>query len=245
MPLSARAPARPVRVVFLDDGGVLNDNDRRAPEWRRLLGEFFVPRLGGSAAAWAEANTVAMGTIVGEWQALQDGEVDVPIDWWPRQDARWLRTMCEHVGIDTPADIAGTVKASQRYVLERVECAFSDAAPALRAMKGRGLTLHTASGGLSHDLEPYLRRMGVLELFDTLYGPDLAGAHKTSRRYYDGIVEHSGVDPRDAVVVDDSPTVLEWAAGCGFRAVHMDRRAVGSRFERIGSLDQLLPLLEA
>jgi FMN phosphatase YigB (HAD superfamily) len=245
MSLSARAPARPVRVVFLDDGGVLNDNDRRALEWRRLLGEFFVPRLGGSGPAWAEANTRVMGAITREWQALQDSEVDVPIDWWARQDARWLREMCERVGVETPADVSGTVTASQRYVMARVRCAFPDAAPALRALKGLGLTLHTASGGLSHDLEPYLRRMGVLELFDTLYGPDLAGAHKTNRRYYDGIVAHSGVDPGEAIVVDDSAKPLTWAASVGFRTVHLDRAGTGSQFTRIASLDQLIPLLNA
>jgi hypothetical protein len=52
MSRSARAPVNQIRVVFLDDGGVLNDNERRAPEWRRLLGEFFAPRLGGTPEAW-------------------------------------------------------------------------------------------------------------------------------------------------------------------------------------------------
>ena len=35
----------PIRYVFLDDGGVINDNSLRAPQWRRLVGEFFVPRF--------------------------------------------------------------------------------------------------------------------------------------------------------------------------------------------------------
>jgi len=59
---NARAPASAVRVVFLDDGGVLNDNDRRAVEWRRLLGEFFAPRLGGTPEAWGEDFLYAIDT---------------------------------------------------------------------------------------------------------------------------------------------------------------------------------------
>jgi FMN phosphatase YigB (HAD superfamily) len=237
-------PARQVRVVFLDDGGVLNDNERRAPEWRRLLGEFFVPSLGGTAAGWETANMAVIEDILRDWQALQASEAEVPIDWFPLQDERWLRGMCERVGVPVPADIIGVARAGQRYVMEHIDCAFPDAAPALRALKHSGLTLHMASSGLSYHLEPYLRRMGVVELFDTLYGPDFAGAHKTSRRYYDGIIAHSGVDPDEAIVVDDNAQPLEWAASAGFRGVHIDRTGSGSRFERITSLEQLLPLLD-
>ena len=66
---------QPIKHIFLDDGGVLNDNDRRAPQWQRLVGEFFVPRLGGTHQAWAEANrrTIAsnlerMSRRLEDWQ---------------------------------------------------------------------------------------------------------------------------------------------------------------------------------
>ena len=46
----------PHYTLFIDDGGVLNDNSRRAPEFQRLVAQFFPPRLGGEPAAWAEGN---------------------------------------------------------------------------------------------------------------------------------------------------------------------------------------------
>ncbi|MFQ5795557.1 MAG: hypothetical protein ACE5JP_10975 [Candidatus Bipolaricaulia bacterium] len=46
-------------VLFVDDGGVLNDNTRRSLQWQRLLGEFFPPILGGTPESWAEANPQA------------------------------------------------------------------------------------------------------------------------------------------------------------------------------------------
>ena len=46
-------------MVFLDDGGVMNDNGTRASQWQRLVSEFFVPLLGGTAEAWSHANRVA------------------------------------------------------------------------------------------------------------------------------------------------------------------------------------------
>jgi FMN phosphatase YigB (HAD superfamily) len=173
---------------------------------------------------------------------LARGE-EVGIDWWPSQNQRWLIGMCERVGVPVPADVPGTVKASHAYVMARIDCAYDDAAPAMRAMRAMGVTLHLASGGQTYELEPYLRRMGAWELIDRPYGADLLGVNKQGRRYYERIVEDSGVDPRAAIVVDDSAEVLEWADAIGFRAVHMDRKGAGSRFTRIATLDQLLPLL--
>jgi FMN phosphatase YigB (HAD superfamily) len=242
--LSARAPASPVRVVFLDDGGVLNDNDRRAPEWRRLLGEFFAPRLGGTPEAWGEANRAVFEGIWQDWERLRERGEEAGSDWWPSQNPRWLAGMCERVGVPVSADVLGTVKASHAYVMAHIECAYPDAAPAMRAMHARGLTLHLASGGQTYELEPYMRRMGVWDLIDRPYGADLLGVNKTSRRYYERIIAHSGVDPRGAVVVDSHAEPLEWAASAGFRTVHLDRAGKGSRFRRIASLDQLIPLLD-
>ena len=239
-----RAPVRPIRAVFLDDGGVLNDNERRAPEWRRLLGEFFAPLLGKTPEAWGEANRFVFDGIWRDWEALLARGDEAGPHGWPQQDVRWLSGMCERVGVSMPADIPGTVRASRRYVMARIDCAYPDAAPAMRAMRDRGVILHLASGGRTDELEPYLRRMGAWDLIGRPYGVDLLGVSKTGPRYYERIVADSGVDPRDAIVVDDSAAVLEWAAATGFRAVHMDRSQRGSRFERITSLDGLLPLLD-
>ena len=238
-----RAPARPIRVVFLDDGGVLNDNERRAPQWRRLLGEFFAPRFGGTEAAWSEANQVVFSGIWKDFEAARAGGAELGPDWFPQQDRKWLSRMFDRVGAPVPADIEGTVRACRAHVMARIDCAFPDAAGAVRAMHQQGVTLHMASGGLSHELAAYLELMGIRALLQRLYGPDLIGASKTSPRYYRRIAEDSGVDPATAIVVDDSAEPLEWADANGFRTVHLDRAGRGSRFTRIASLDQLLPLL--
>ncbi len=39
-----------ITALFIDDGGVLNDNALRGPQWQRLVAEFFVPALGGDRA---------------------------------------------------------------------------------------------------------------------------------------------------------------------------------------------------
>ena len=52
-------------ALFLDDGGVLNDNSLRAPEWLRLIGEFMPARMGGTSEQWARANQVVFPQRVG------------------------------------------------------------------------------------------------------------------------------------------------------------------------------------
>ncbi|MDQ6858338.1 MAG: hypothetical protein M3Z65_05020 [Chloroflexota bacterium] len=224
---------------------MLNDNDRRAAEWRRLLGEYFAPRLGGTPPAWAEANRRVFLALWDDWHRLRDRGLEAGPSWWPDQDRRWLSGMCEQVGVTVPADVDGTVRASRAHVMAHIDCAYPDAGSAMRAMRTAGLTLHLASGGQSRELEAYLRRMGVWELIERPYGVDLLGVNKTSARYYERIREDSDVDPRDALVVDSHAEPLEWADAAGFRTVHVDRLRAGSRFVRFDSLQDLVKRLTA
>ena len=64
-----RLPGQDGRLVlFLDDGGVISDNDVRAPQWQALAGDCLLPRPGGTPALWAEANRVAVGAPLAEWE---------------------------------------------------------------------------------------------------------------------------------------------------------------------------------
>ncbi|KAG0327078.1 hypothetical protein BGZ99_008418 [Dissophora globulifera] len=55
-------------AIFLDSGGVINDNAQRAPQWVQYLGEFLPTTiLGGSARVWGQANTQIMGSFFSRW----------------------------------------------------------------------------------------------------------------------------------------------------------------------------------
>src|SRR5260370_16480421 len=43
-------------VIFLDDGGVITDKQQRAAEFGRLVGDYFVPLLGGTEEAWTRTH---------------------------------------------------------------------------------------------------------------------------------------------------------------------------------------------
>ncbi|HYK97084.1 MAG TPA: HAD family hydrolase, partial [Candidatus Acidoferrales bacterium] len=74
------------------------------------------------------------------------------------------------------------------------------------------------SGGLSWELDPYLRGMGIRHLFERLYGPDLVDTAKSGPHYHAAILADSATDPATAVVVDDNDQVRGWASSVGLRA---------------------------
>ncbi|MEX1007897.1 MAG: HAD family hydrolase [Acidimicrobiia bacterium] len=224
-------------VVFLDDGGVLNDNRRRAAEWQRLIGEFFVPRLGGTPAGWAAANLERVPPLWDEYFLPPlDGE-----DYRSRYDAylgRWLEVMCEEVGLAPPHNAIELAWEATLFVTTSVRSAIPGSADAVRALADTGLALHTASGEASWELEGYLTAMGIREHFELLFGPDLVGHLKWSGpEYYRALLDAAGVDPAVALVIDDDPEKAGWARQSGAAACVVGPRGEWADLtEAVGSL---------
>lgn len=215
-------------TVFLDDGGVMNDNAIRGGEWQRLLGEFFPPRLGGTSSQWSEANRTI---LKGLWdrhfmdQALRAlvGEYH---QWSRNYQLDWLRTMAETVGVPAPADdevAFDLALEAAYYVTSNCKSFFLEVPEAVTMLSAEGYSLHTASGEDSHELDGYLRSMGVREHFGTLFGPDIVDAFKAGQAYYERAFAHTGLHPSRCVVVDDSTAALAWAAAAGAKTVLVDR----------------------
>ena len=206
-------------VLFLDDGGVMNDRALRVPQWHTLVGAFFPPILGGTAEAWGAANRV-MGPL---WEEYLRMYACQGVAAYQRAYLlAWLRGMCERVGVPVPPEDESLelARRASAYVTRRVRSAFPGAVEAIRELHARGYALHTASGEDSDDLAGYLEGMGVRECFGRLYGPDLVNTLKYAPEgtaYYTRIFADAGVAPVDALVVDDSPAALRWAADAGAR----------------------------
>jgi phosphoglycolate phosphatase-like HAD superfamily hydrolase len=235
--------------LFIDDGGVMNDNAVRSPQWHALVGEFFAPRLGGTLEAWAEANRIEVPKLWDQFPYLMgmqsDGDFDTE---WRAYELAWLRTMCESVGMPSPEDEDESLALSAEaalYVIQRVRSAYPGAVGALRTLAAAGFNLYTASNETSFELDAYLRGMEVRDLFLTLYGSDLVKVTKSSVLYHDCIFANARVDPRTAIVVDDKPACLAWAAGTGARTVLVsETEARGTADAVIGSLAELPAVLD-
>ena len=205
-----------IDTLFLDDGGVMNDDTQRAPEWQRLVAEFFAPLLGGDLTSWVDANAVVFECLLPMLEAGPKGqEYD---EWFDSTQLLWLRRMAAHVGVAVPADDAQCIRLAWQasdYVTLRVRASYPGAVEAIRMLHSMGFTLFTASGGHSRELHGYLSGMGVRECFDRLYGADLIKVGKNSAEYYHRLFKHSGVNPNHTLVVDNKPHCLAWASSLG------------------------------
>ena len=234
-------------TIFLDDGGVMSDNALRGEQWQRLVGEFFAPRLGGDPASWAKANRVAFEPLFLKYESqLRDDPYDV--FWNDAYQREWLQVMCDHVGVPAPRDdeCLALARQASAYVTRRVSAAFPGVADTIKELHTRGFGLHAASGEHSDDLEGYLGAMGVRDLFGRLYGPDLVETSKGGPLFYQRIFDDAGVEPGEAVVVDNSPDCVRWAGEAGALAVPVSTGSSGQSPSPsvIGSLTNLPNLME-
>jgi nitroreductase/phosphoglycolate phosphatase-like HAD superfamily hydrolase len=215
--------------LFLDDGGVLNDNRLRRPEWVRLIGEFMPPRLGSTGKEWVSANQAVMA---GHWLDL----LPAPMSTYQTQREfhaayalSWMSKMCARVGVVCPADDEAVALYTELsiYVAERADAAIEGAAAAVRSLHDAGYTLRMASGTASWELRGILGRMGILDAFSGLYGPDLIDCVKHGAAYYERLFAHAGVAPQRALVIESDAECCAWAREAGAQAVWVEQDGAG------------------
>lgn len=240
--------ARP--VLLLDDGGVMNDSLVRGPQWQRLVGEFFVPILGGEQLAWQEANRFVMDNIMiadGAWMAHLAAAQSYE-DFERKYFVEWLGAMCAHVGVARPEEdtCVELGRRANEWIPQHVRSAFPGSIDAIRALYEQGYELHTASGESSRELASYLQGMGVHECFGKLYGPDLINTFKNGPRYYERLFADLGIDPAHALVVDDRPAAIAWASSVGARTVLVGAEESKTSFciSSLAALPDMLHMLD-
>jgi len=219
--------ARPA-FLFLDDGGVLNDNSLRGPEWLRLIGEFMPARMGATAEQWASANRVVFSQVWG------DPHERLP-DFASHQEfqrtyaTNWMRGMCADVGVTPPPDDDAVTLYEELgiYIGERASSAITGAADAVLSLHRAGYTLYTASGTPSWELRAIMAKMGIAETFSGLYGPDLVDQVKYGPAFYQKVFAHAGVAPSRALVIESDSACCRWASEAGANAVWIDGEGRG------------------
>ena len=235
----------PDLTLFIDDGGVLNDNTRRGPEFLRLIAEFFPPRLGGTPEQWAEANRATFRQVFAAHEDLF-AVPDAYLQGYEAYERAWLTAMCEQVGIPPPEgdECAALAREALLYITRSAQAAFPGAAETVVALAGAGYTLHTGSNQASWELEGYLSAMGILDRFGILFGADLVNAMKPTRAYYERAFSLAEVDPARALVLDDTPEFLDTARKVGARTVLVGASEAAPGHLAIPSLAALPALLE-
>ncbi len=196
-----------IQAVFLDDGGVLNNNELRAPQWQKLIAQYFAPRYGGNHNAWKKANRIAFENLLKSWKkAKKKPELDFQT-FWQNESELWITTMFHQVGVAPPPlhEQYNVAIKAEEWITPRVRAAFPGVIQTVRLLKERGYSLYTASGGTSWQLRGYLTGMGIADYFEEFYGADLINTMKASSLFYKRMFRHAGISPEQALVVDDFP----------------------------------------
>ena len=219
--LRERKPA--IRAFLTDDGGVLNQNRLRGPEYRRLIGEFFPARLGGTAQQWSRANETMFGPLWSDFQKRIE-DFRTHREFQREYEIRWISSMCASAGVQTPPDDVAMTLAREAavYVSRRAAAEVDGAAEAVWSLRRVGYELQMASGTPSWELEGILHRMGIREAFAGICGPDVIDHVKHGPEFYRRILAHARLTPGECVVIESSQACCGWAMEAGAHAIRVD-----------------------
>ena len=211
--------------IFLDDGGVITDKERRATEFGRLVGDCFVALLGRTEAAWTRAHRTVVDRLADPQSQEALATADF-VSFYRAYQFRWVGGMCELLDLPTPPEeeCLDLAYRALGWITRRIHAALPGAVEAIRLLYRQGYALHTASGSCSLELVGALEGLGVRHCFGGLYGADLVNTFKEGPEYYACLFADAGVQPVEALVVDDSADATRWAAQLGARTV-----LIGSR----------------
>lgn len=204
--------------LFFDDGGVMNDDNKRGKQWQRLVAEYFVPRYGGDPERWGKANLLALDHIISKIKEkmLTNTEYDY-IEFQKFENQTWITVMFDCMNLQLPPeeDYYRIHREVEAWITPQIKADVKGIITVIKQLKNQGYNLYTASGSSSWSLRGYLTGMGIVDNFIELFGPDLVGIMKGSITYYQRIFEHAQVLPTHAIVIDDNPQALQLAKQLG------------------------------
>jgi FMN phosphatase YigB (HAD superfamily) len=196
--------------IFLDDGGVINDNKLRGPQWWKLIAEFFIPRYGKTYEEWKEANLFFLDKEIKYWDDILDKNelIDMP-KFIEEYNVRWATIMFEYLEIPIPSRedcIKISIEASD-WIMPKVKSAFEGMNEVVRYL-GKHFDLFTSSGASYRTLTTFFKAQGIETSFKKILGSDTIGVFKSHPSYFDRLFSISGVNPKNSIVIDDKEKVL-------------------------------------
>ena len=208
--------------LFFDDGGVMNDNMRRGPQWQEEIANYFQPIFGGLKSHWKQANFNAVAAQIQYDIKIRDQDSEVKFDKFIFDSALvWGKTMFNEMSVDIDEEtIIFHYNQLEKIVPEKVIADIPGVINILTLLYNLGFNLHTASGESSIMLRGYLKPMGVHSYFKNFFGPDLIGKIKGSKDYYPRILSALDVDLNVAIFIDDSDFALDLINQTGATAIH-------------------------
>lgn len=183
-----------IKAIFFDVGGVLVRTFDRQPRTR------LAERLGSSYAgleAWVwegERGTLAQEGVVHE-------------------EDQW-RFVCRQLGL--PEEQWQEFKA-EFFAGDQVDTALVDA---IRGMRRRGFRTGVISNAMDGLRQYLVSEVGIADAFDTLTVSAEVGVKKPAQRIFQVALQSLGVQPEEAVFLDDFAVNVTAARALGMQAIH-------------------------
>jgi beta-phosphoglucomutase len=89
----------------------------------------------------------------------------------------------------------------------------------LSAIKSKGYKLACCSNAQKYSVENMLKYSGLIDFFDLVIGNDEGYAPKPSPEIYLAAFEKLGVDPQEAVIIEDAPHGVQAAQASGAKVI--------------------------
>lgn len=151
---------------------------------------------------------------------------------------RFLARVCERLEVDRPSRFAAA-ELFDRFARAEVWEVYPDVAPALAALRGRGLRIGLVSN-FDHRLPRLLDGLGLAGSFEAVAYSSQCGCEKPHPRIFFACLEALDVPPERALHLGDSGLEdVEGAVAVGMRALRVDRSEPGSDLWRL--IEPLLP----
>lgn len=89
--------------IFLDDGGVMNNDQIRGKQWQKLIGKYFSPKFGGKPDMWGIANKRFITEYMNNYREEISKNIELPYsEIYESYIEEWINSMFDSVGIDRP-----------------------------------------------------------------------------------------------------------------------------------------------
>ncbi|MFX1601615.1 MAG: HAD hydrolase-like protein [Promethearchaeota archaeon] len=207
-------------AIFFDDGGVLNDNSIRSPQWKTFCGEFFHSRFGGDPEVWGEANQKAMISL--DIHGMDPGEMyDDYLTFYTNFKSEWVIKMFEEAGRSVPPETEHERihDTTAEYVWPKVHSAIPGIIESIKMLHSKGFVLYTSTALASNEIKLVLEGMGIKNFFSGFYGPDIINTWKSSSNFFEAIFNDIKLESKKAIVIEDQPRFIENALKTGANVI--------------------------
>ena len=207
-------------AIFFDDGGALNDNAIRGPQWRAFCGEFFHSRFGGDPEVWGEANEKVIMSLEIHGMDPKDNYNDY-LTYYTKFKSEWVIKMFEEVGRSVPPKVEHEriFNSTIEYVWPKVHSEIPGIIESIKMLYSKGFVLYTSTGLASREIKMVLEGMGIKHFFSGFYGPDLINTPKINPNFFEAIFNDIKLESKKAIVIEDRPKCIENALKTGTNVI--------------------------